>query len=1024
MGQFAGDTVRVLHVDDDPAFAEITSTYLEREDGRFDVETARSAEAGLERITDDEFDCVVSDYDMPGTNGIELLEAVREDNPDLPFVLFTGKGSEAIASEAIAAGVTDYLQKTPGTEQYELLTHRIANAVEQYRATQRAVDLDRIRRILGNVNQALLRADSREEIDRRVCEIVSTADPYSLAWVGGVDGDRVEVRTSAGQEADYLDEITVTVDESATGRGPVGRAVREGRVAVTQNVQADPAFEPWREEATERGYRAVAAVPLEYGDDRYGLLAVYADRVSAFDERERELLSELGGDVAHAHRRAELRGKLEKRETHLEQAQSVADLGSWHRDFESGDLYWSEEVYRIFGIPEDATPTHDRFIEAVHPEDRDFVEQCWAAAKGGEPYDIEHRVVVDGETRWVRERAQIEFDDEGGPIEGIGVVQDITERKEDRRKLDETTQKLEALDRAFPDVALLVDADGTYLGALTGEQTESLLYHGYQGAYADSRTIRDTFSEEVADRALGAIRHAVEMGEIQTLEYRLDVPSGDRWFEARIAPLETDPDGDEPVVWVARDVTERREREQQLERERNRFTGLFENMVGPVAYTEFEGSEPVVKAVNGAFEETFGVEGADAVGQSLDALVVPPDRAEQAEEINARVRENEIFQVEVERETADGLGTFNLLSVPLSPGTSPARGFAVYRDITERERRKVEIERERDRLAAVFDAVPHPITEVELHDCEPIVQSVNDAFEEVFGYSEGQVAGQSVDEFIVPDDRTAEAETINRMTEDASTIERQVERTTADGDRRTFLFRAARVDETGDTHWLSTYIDITEREQRAQELEQQNERLDEFASIVSHDLRSPLHIAGSRLTLARDECDSDHLDGVENALGRMEGLIEDLLTLARSERPVVDREAVALASLFESCWGIVETADATLAVETDATIRADRSRLRQLAENLVRNSVEHGGADVTVTVGDLDGGFFVADDGPGIPAEEREQVFESGYSTVDGGTGIGLDIVSQVADAHGWTVEVIESEGGGARFEITGVDSE
>ena len=1022
MGQFAEDTVCVLHVDDEADFTDLTATYLEREDDRIDVEAAHSAEAGLERIAGDEFDCVVSDYDMPGMDGIELLEATREDHPDLPFILFTGKGSEAVASEAISAGVTDYLQKSPGSEQYELLAHRIANAVDQYRATQRAANLDRIRNILRDVSQALLRTDSRQEIDRRVCEIVSAADPYAFAWIGRVDGDRIESRASAGREADYLEEITVTVDESATGRGPGGTAVRERRVAVTQNVREDPAFEPWREEATKRGYRAVAAVPLEYGDDRYGLLAVYADRIDAFDEQERELLSELGSDIAQAHHRAELRAKLEQREGYLEQAQAIADLGSWHRDFESGDLYWSEEVYRIFGVPEDVTPTHDRFIESVHPEDREFVERRWAAAKEGEPYDIEHRIVDDGETRWVRERARIEFDDEGNPIEGIGAVQEITDRREREAELEETTQKLEALDRAFPDVALLVDVDGTYVGALTGEQTESLLYHGCQGAYAGDRTIRDTFPEDDADRALEAVQRAVETGDIQTLEYQLDVLSGERWFEARIAPLETDPGG-ESVVWVARDVTERREREAELERKRNRFNALFENVVDPVVYTEFEGDKPVVKAINGAFEETFGVGEAVAAGQSLDDLVVPPGRGEEAERINARVEDNEIFEVEVEREAADGLRTFNLLSVPLSPGATEPRAFAVYRDITERERRKETLEHERDRLAAVFDAVPHPITEVELRDSEPIVHSVNDAFEEVFGYSEEEVAGRSLDEFIVPDDRKAEAKRINRLGGEAATVERQVERVTADGERRTFLFRAARVDESGESRWLSTYFDITEREQRARELERQNERLDEFASIVSHDLRSPLHIASSRLTLAREECDSDHLDDAEDALDRMDGLIEDLLSLARSDRPVADTEPVALDSLFESCWGVVETADATLAVETDATIQADRSRLRQLVENLVRNSVEHGDVGVTITVGDTDDGFFVADDGPGIPEEEREQVFESGYSTVDSGTGIGLDIVSQVADAHGWTVEATESEGGGARFEITGVES-
>ncbi|MUV57713.1 response regulator [Halogeometricum sp. CBA1124] len=125
--------IRVLHVDDDDAFAELVATYLEREDDRIDVVTT-TAVADAVAALDDDVDCVLADYDMPDRTGIEFLEVVQERYPDLPFVLFTGKGSEEIASEAISAGVTDYLQKGTGTEQYTLLANRIVNAVESYRS--------------------------------------------------------------------------------------------------------------------------------------------------------------------------------------------------------------------------------------------------------------------------------------------------------------------------------------------------------------------------------------------------------------------------------------------------------------------------------------------------------------------------------------------------------------------------------------------------------------------------------------------------------------------------------------------------------------------------------------------------------------------------------------------------------------------------------------------------------------------------------------------------------------------------
>ncbi|RKD95327.1 GAF domain-containing protein [Halopiger aswanensis] len=220
--------------------------------------------------------------------------------------------------------------------------------------------------------------------------------------------------------------------------------------------------------------------------------------------------------------------------------------------------------------------------------------------------------------------------------------------------------------------------------------------------------------------------------------------------------------------------------------------------------------------------------------------------------------------------------------------------------------------------------------------------------------------------------------------------------------------------------------------ERTAELEAQNERLERFASIVSHDLRNPLQVAEGSLELACEGDDEgadgdttvdDHLDNVRWALDRMDGLIEELLTLARDGDRIDDLESVDLAALSETCWRSVATAEATLVTRVDRRIRADRSRLEQLLENLFRNAVEHGGDGVTVTVGDLEdrAGFYVADDGPGIPGDERSQIFESGYSTSADGTGFGLSIVHEIVAAHDWEITVTDGADGGTRFEITGL---
>ncbi|MFB6310915.1 MAG: ATP-binding protein [Salinirussus sp.] len=218
--------------------------------------------------------------------------------------------------------------------------------------------------------------------------------------------------------------------------------------------------------------------------------------------------------------------------------------------------------------------------------------------------------------------------------------------------------------------------------------------------------------------------------------------------------------------------------------------------------------------------------------------------------------------------------------------------------------------------------------------------------------------------------------------------------------------------------WLST--EMTRRRTREQ-LERQNDRLEDFASVVSHDLRNPLSVAMARTDLASRECDTADLEHARQALVRMDDLIDDLLDLARHGDVTGNTESVDIRSAANDAWSTVRTQAATLNVDIDGTVRADPGRFRRLLENLFRNAIDHGGEAVTVTIASTENGFYVADDGSGIPAEDLDTVFETGFSTGDDGTGLGLPIVRDIAEAHEWTVTVRESAEGGAHFEFEGV---
>jgi signal transduction histidine kinase len=214
------------------------------------------------------------------------------------------------------------------------------------------------------------------------------------------------------------------------------------------------------------------------------------------------------------------------------------------------------------------------------------------------------------------------------------------------------------------------------------------------------------------------------------------------------------------------------------------------------------------------------------------------------------------------------------------------------------------------------------------------------------------------------------------------------------------------------------------RTEREEELARLNDRLETFASVVSHDLRNPLSVAQGYTERAQEETDDiQSLNWVKESLERMDSLIEELLTIARQEEIVKETDSVALEAVTKDAWKTAETKDATLAVEDTVKLEIDQSRVQQLLENLFRNAVDHGSTNVLVTVGAIeDTGFFVEDTGSGVPEDQRDNIFEYGYTTADDGTGFGLAIVKEIVEAHSGSVSVTEGETGGARFEIRSID--
>jgi len=859
--------ITVLYVNDDRSFGDLVRTKLSR-CGEIDVETATAAERAMEKLATTEFDCVVTSYALPDGTGIDLLEQIQAEHDDLPTVLFTGRGSEEVASRATRADVSDYIPIRPNQESFELLARRIETLVDAARKRAAADRMtDRFRRTLERATDAIYAVDT----------------DWRIEYMNEKMGDRVD-------------------------RDPE---------EVVGNVL-------WEE------FPAVVDTELE---DRY--------------------------------------------RTAMETGESVS---------------------------------FEQYVD--------------------EPFEY-----------WVDVRV---FPDE----DGLTVFsQEITDRKQQQREYQELAEEYDALLDTSGDAIFVLDVD---MSGQDPEFTFAQLSPGYEtqtGLSTDEvkdRTPRDVFGEERGAELEANYSECIEQRKPISYREELSIAPDARFWETSLAPVIVD-DEIVRIVGIARNVTEQVQRERKLEQANQRLEGLIE--AAPLTIMEIDADGEVVRWNDGA-EEMFGWSSEEVIGEFNP--IIPEDQQSQFESHRqAALNGKPIRGKEIQRETKEGRRLDLLLSVaPIEDSNGEVTSIlAVLEDITEQkhlENRLRSLQRTAQQLSAA-------------QSTEEIANIAVDAAVEILGF---EITGiweyDEREHALIPITETAEARELvgesprfdpgdSLAWQAFDTGELQVFDDVREDDERyneDTRIRSEIQVPLGDYGLISTGSPTTRefsetdvdlfrilgatveaalaRATREAELKRQNERLDQFASVVAHDLRNPLTVAMGFLEVAAETGDPDHFEKVETAHDRIERLIEDLLTLARGETTIEDREQIDLGAVAREAWGYVDTSEATMEVaEGVPVVAGDAGRLSQLFENLFRNAVEHGGKDVTITVGKrADGGFYVADDGEGIPPEDRETVFDHGVTTNQGGTGFGLSIVEDIAKAHGWTVSVSESDEGGARFDF------
>lgn len=483
------------------------------------------------------------------------------------------------------------------------------------------------------------------------------------------------------------------------------------------------------------------------------------------------------------------------------------------------------------------------------------------------------------------------------------------------------------------------------------------------------------------------------------------------------------------IVVVGDEISGREQYERRLEVARQKYRALIDSAPDAVIVADDETGE-IVEA-NEAAADLFGRPQQDMVGMDQTELN-PTEHRDQYRELFDRHRRTAqaVFDrfdtgdpIDVVTTDGDRIPVeINAKVVELNDRTLVQGHF---RDITERK------ERERT-LRGFREAVEQAGHVIMITDTDGTVEYVNPAFEAVTGYSEAEVLGEcpsllnsgEQDEEFYRD--FWETITSGDIWQGELVNERK------NGERYYIEQTVAPItDEDGEIErFVAVNQEITERKEYETQLERERDRLEEFAGTVAHDLRNPLTIALGHVDLAYQNQPTDEvatlLETAITAMERMETVIDEVLALSEQGETIQEPETIEFGDVVDEAWNMTETSSATLSRDDDVdewSLLADESRLCELLENLFGNAVEHAGPDVAVRVGTLaDGrGFFVEDDGPGLPPINYNRIFESGFTTETDGTGFGLAIVKQIVEAHGWEISATDAaaETTGARFEVT-----
>lgn len=736
----------------------------------------------------------------------------------------------------------------------------------------------------------------------------------------------------------------------------------------------------------------------------------------------------------------------------LEQAQTIGQIGSWRIDLRRNTLRWSAENHRIFGIPRSKPMTYDTFLAAVHPDDREHVHREWCAALHGSCYDVEFRILVDGRMRWVRERAELEFDPDGQVRGAFGTTQDVTERKQAERQIAQLNQDLHRRIRELETILAtapigLAIADDPEARRVRGNPAYQAMW-GLATAAASSqpadhfqscRVLQD--GRELAPQELPlqvAARGHTVAGQI------LDMVPGDApatTIYSSAAPLFDEDGQPRGAVGAFLDITPIKRAEQDLRASEERFR----TMIQAVPSLTFEGDARGSNTFASESWSTFtGLSPAETMGQGWQRALHPEDAPRASQSWAAAIKSGTLYESRHRLRRADGaFRWFIARALPVRDAAGHiARWAGSVTDIDDLVQAEAALSVSEARMRQLLEALPQLVWTCEPNGC---CDYLSPQWLSYTGLPEGAQLGRLWLRQVHRSDRRRAVRQWRESAAAGIMFESELRIRRADGVYHWFQSRAVPLRNTQNriVKWLGTHSDIEALKRAVQALHEADRRKNEFLAMLSHELRNPLApIRSATAVLRRLGPKTPELQAARDIIARQVDhlalLIDDLLDVSRimHGQIALKKEILSIGDVvkqsIEASLPLIESRGHQLSVELPPQpiyLEGDPIRLVQVVTNLLRNAAkytdEHGRLRITVESTDSSLVLRIADNGMGIPLELLPHVFEvftQGPRALDrsqGGLGIGLSLARQLVDMHGGTIEAFSGGAGqGSEFVV------